>query len=416
MLILFATLFSTGCAGRKNLPLGEVPNLTPPDSSKSIQTKAYIEGRLAQSAKVLSISAPESKRAIRIVRRLKDAAGGRAVELPVYVIDAGPEMVNALAVNGSAIIVFKALLDKISDDNQIAAILAHELGHLSGKHAEDKGEESRSRWVNIGSSILGVAAAVAVAAAGGNSASVRNAGDLAQGISRSVGTGGIVKAYSREMENEADQIGIVLMARAGYRPEAAVELWKNAEKILGDQSAKHTTFWSTHPSSEDRFAKLDAALPYARSEFREQTFEQIQYAKQEDAKLERLGTDTRKAQEFYEKAMAQIRAGNSKASLQPLKKYLSYAEQYGWESVDVQFARQNLSLIEHSQPGQSPDVITPEEVAVLQKIKIWYINNSLSPAQAESLVETFKVSTRGLNPSQRLGSYLSTLNQLNAQR
>lgn len=410
--VTLVTMLSTGCATRKNLPLGEVPTITPPSELKVIQTKQYIERGGFEKGKILPIASPESKRVIRIVRRLKEAAGGKNIDLPVYTVDAGPEMVNALAVNGSAVLVFKALLDKIEDDNQVAAILAHELGHLSGKHSEDKGEEKRSKWVSIGSTIVGVAASVAVAAAGGSDSSISIAGDLGYGISKTVGTGGLVMAYSREMENEADQIGIVLMARAGYPPEAAVSLWKNAEELLGEKSGGVSTFWSSHPSFADRFTRLEAALPYAKSQFKEQTPEQIREAKLEDAKLDKISTDTAKAQELYDEAMAQIRKGNKKGSVQSLKQYLGFAEQYGWSTDDVQNARLSLSLLERNTLPSVADPVSEEETAVLSQLRKCYVDQNVNAATVDQIISGIQSGAQSMSSAARLELYLSYLKQV----
>lgn len=72
-----------------------------------------------------------------------------------------------MAVNGGAIVVFEKLVDRVPDDDQLAAVLSHEIAHMVARHHEDKGESERETGVSVFSTVLGTAAAVAVGLATG---------------------------------------------------------------------------------------------------------------------------------------------------------------------------------------------------------------------------------------------------------
>jgi predicted Zn-dependent protease len=76
-----------------------------------------------------------------------------------------------------------------------------------------------------------------------------------------VGMGAYALAYDRDMEYEADHIGMMLMAKAGYDPSAAIRFWTNSDEIFGGSNS--LSFFSTHPSNSDRLDALNEYLPIA---------------------------------------------------------------------------------------------------------------------------------------------------------
>jgi predicted Zn-dependent protease len=76
---------------------------------------------------------------------------------------------------------------------------------------------------------------------------------------------GVLLPWGRAQESEADQIGLTLMAKAGYDPASAIAFWERMSKVAGD---KPPEFLSTHPSDQTRIAQIKAWLPEARSHYR----------------------------------------------------------------------------------------------------------------------------------------------------
>jgi predicted Zn-dependent protease len=212
-------------------------------------------------AAAAQIQGKHGARVRKIVQKLAKAANINTA-IPVYIVNAGKD-VNAMAVNGGAIVVYEKLADRVPEDDQLAAVLGHEVAHMITLHHEDEGEDQRRNGVAIFSELLGAAASIAVTASTGSNAAGNLAGDLTGTTSAVIGDGAIVKAYSRDMEYEADHVGLMLMAKAGYDPMAAIRFWQNANRIFGEDLSG-SSFLSTHPSGPERIAALKEALPHTK--------------------------------------------------------------------------------------------------------------------------------------------------------
>jgi predicted Zn-dependent protease len=161
-----------------------------------------------------------------------------------YMIINAPKTVNAAAIAGGRIIIFTGILPVARDDAGLATIIGHEVGHVMAHHTAER--ISQNQLLN--------ALAVAAGAAGG--------GDLAVAAVGLGGQVGVLLPYSRAHETEADHIGILLMAKAGYDPRESVELWQRMDKA-SEGSGRPPEFLSTHPNPETRISNLEAWIPQA---------------------------------------------------------------------------------------------------------------------------------------------------------
>ena len=193
----------------------------------------------------------EYERIKRIVARI--AAVSHYPNFPYEAHLAEVDVVNAWCAPGGKIMVYTGLWDpqkglvKKGDDDQLAAVLAHEIAHATARHVT----ESNSRNVTI--AMAGAAAQTAIAA-GGSSFGADLFGQFF-----SNGMNLYVPSYSRKNEYEADKLGLYYMADAGYDPRAAVELWKKAATKKKDK----TSIYASHPASGDRTKALEKLLPEA---------------------------------------------------------------------------------------------------------------------------------------------------------
>lgn len=146
---------------------------------------------------------------------------------------------NAFALPGGYVGVNTGLFQVVHDENQLAAVMGHEIAHVIARHPAER--MSRQALVGTGTAVLGGAAP-----------------ELAN-IAAAAATLGLVLPFSREQESEADAIGLQYMARAGYDPHAAVEVWQNFA-ALGNSGP---SFLSTHPSPGDRIDNLRSMMPAA---------------------------------------------------------------------------------------------------------------------------------------------------------
>ena len=187
----------------------------------------------------------------RIVKRL--AAVSHYPNFPYEAHLAKVDTVNAWCAPGGKIMVYSGLWDpkkglvREGNEDELAAVLAHEIAHANARHVT----ESISRNMTI--MMVGTAVQTAMAAGG-----VPQGADLF-GQVFSDGMNIFIPSYSRKNELEADRIGLMYMAKAGYDPRVAVELWKRAAMRKKDR----TSIYASHPASGERARALEKALPEA---------------------------------------------------------------------------------------------------------------------------------------------------------
>jgi len=163
----------------------------------------------------------------------------------VQVVDA-PGTVNAFCMAGGKMGIYTGFWDKLhASDDEIAAVMGHEIGHALASHTREK--MSVSMAASLGAT---VAAAVIASRAGPNSFNSSN------NAMQSAAQVAVTLPNSREAETEADQIGIELAARAGFDPRASVTLWQKMAK----QGGRAPEFLSTHPSPENRAEQLSKLI------------------------------------------------------------------------------------------------------------------------------------------------------------
>lgn len=159
--------------------------------------------------------------------------------------------INAFAMAGGKVGVFTGLFKVASTDDELASVIAHEIAHITAKHVHER--LSQEMLAQAG----GVIGAVGLSTTG--------AGSLATPMVLNLygqGAGAQMMAYDREKEKEADFIGMMYAARAGYNPEAAIHVLEKLEAEMGSKGTQDTLA-STHPPTPDRIAKLTEALPKA---------------------------------------------------------------------------------------------------------------------------------------------------------
>lgn len=149
--------------------------------------------------------------------------------------------VNAFALPGGRIGVYSGILKVTKTDGQLAAVLAHEVGHVISRHGAERMSQSVAEQGGL----------IAVGAATNNSPYI--------GAALGLGTQyGIILPFSRTQEREADEVGLQLMAEAGFDPHQAIELWKNMEEASGGN--RPPELLSDHPSDPNRIQDLESHM------------------------------------------------------------------------------------------------------------------------------------------------------------
>ena len=240
LLALAAALALAGCAeGTTGLGL----NVVDPAQVEQMGLETW---QAIKAETPASTDRAAQARAQEISGRILRAAGKDPQRWEVVVFQ-GAE-VNAFALPGGKIGVYEGMFGAANTPDQMAAVIAHEIAHVDAAHAAERVN------TEVGSQLAAQIAGAAAAAAG-----VAAPETVAQVIG--VGTQyGVTLPYSRNQELEADRLGMQSMARAGYDPRGAVELWR---KLGGGGGARPPVFASTHPAPEARIASLEAELPAA---------------------------------------------------------------------------------------------------------------------------------------------------------
>ncbi|MCS6917237.1 MAG: M48 family metallopeptidase [Chitinophagales bacterium] len=156
---------------------------------------------------------------------------------------------NAWCLPGGKIAVYTGILPITKDETGLAVVMGHEVGHALARHGNER--MSHGLLAQMG----GIALAVALAE---QPQATQELFSQAYGLGVSVGA---LLPYSRLQESEADKIGLVLMAAAGYDPNKAIDFWQRMKQATG--SSEVPAFFSTHPSDDQRIAEIKKFLPEA---------------------------------------------------------------------------------------------------------------------------------------------------------
>ena len=158
------------------------------------------------------------------------------------------EAVNAWCMPGGKVVVYTGILPITKNENGLAVVMGHEIAHAVANHGKER--MSQGLVTQLG----GMALAKALET---KKEETQNLFLTAYGLGATVG---VLLPYSRTHESEADHLGLIFMAMAGYNPNEAVAFW---ERMAADKSGAPPEFLSTHPSDETRIRKIKEALPEA---------------------------------------------------------------------------------------------------------------------------------------------------------
>ncbi len=157
--------------------------------------------------------------------------------------------VNAFCLPGGKVAFYEGIMPVCADDTGVAVVMGHEVAHAMARHGGER--VSQSMVAQLGTE-------VAAEVIGSKDPAVREM--VAVGLGAGVNVG-VMLPFSRKHESEADQIGLILMAKAGYDPRAAPKFWERMNAMAG--GSRPPEFLSTHPNPETRIAQLQSWMPEA---------------------------------------------------------------------------------------------------------------------------------------------------------
>lgn len=165
------------------------------------------------------------------------------------------EPANAFAIPGGKVVIFTGILSVTQNETGLATVMGHEIAHAIARHGNER--MSQGLVAQMG----GMALSVALSS---KSQETQQLFMTAYGMGAQVG---VLLPYSRLQESEADEIGLVFMAKAGYDPRKAIDFWQRmAEKSDGGTPPE---FLSTHPSHKSRIEEIKKHLPMAMRYYRQ---------------------------------------------------------------------------------------------------------------------------------------------------
>jgi predicted Zn-dependent protease len=181
------------------------------------------------------------------------AAVSHYPDLPYTVTLIHTNIVNAACAPGGQIIFWEGLYDPkigmVQNDNELAAVMAHEIAHATARHTT----KTLTRHAPY-------SVALAIGALAAELTDNRDLA-LAMGAAFVLYQGVLLPKYSREHEYEADRLGLLYMADAGYDPRAAPALWRRMHSQSNNPSFAH--WFASHPSHRDRYRALESMMPEA---------------------------------------------------------------------------------------------------------------------------------------------------------
>jgi predicted Zn-dependent protease len=166
-----------------------------------------------------------------------------------FVVIENDDVLNAFALPGGKVAVYSGLLRALPDDAALAAVIGHEVAHAVARHGAER--MSHMLLAQLGQAGLNMAVS-------SKSPAAVRAINLAYGVGVGVG---VLLPFSRKEELEADYIGMIYMAKAGYDPTEAIRLWERMAEMR--EGGAPPEFLSTHPADATRINKLKEHLPQA---------------------------------------------------------------------------------------------------------------------------------------------------------
>jgi predicted Zn-dependent protease len=163
---------------------------------------------------------------------------------------------NAFCLPGGKVGVYTGIIPYTEDEAGLATVIGHEVAHAVARHGGERVSQQ------MGLEVVGAVIGTSMQDSKWQAAVVS-----AYGLGSQVG---YALPHSRKQESEADEMGLLYMARAGYNPEAAVEFWQRFAELEKQQGGT-PSFLRTHPLSEDRVRRLRELMPRAVREYRAQT-------------------------------------------------------------------------------------------------------------------------------------------------
>lgn len=262
ILLSIVAMLLVSCGTTSTVPItGRKQNLLVSDEQVlSLSNQQYQE--YMKSAKI-STNATQTAMVKRVGQNLANAvvsylnANGLGAEVSQYKWEFNlvqDKQVNAFCMPGGKIVVYEGILPVTQDEASLAIVLGHEIAHAVAKHSAER--LSNAYKQQYGMQILG-----AVAQGAGVSSTITQLGTQVLGVGAQAWSSG----FSRKQESEADHMGLIFAAMAGYDPQVAVNFWQRMSSATGGGSS---SIFSDHPTDATRIKQIKGWLPEAKKYYK----------------------------------------------------------------------------------------------------------------------------------------------------
>ncbi|MCI0546652.1 MAG: M48 family metallopeptidase [Candidatus Rokubacteria bacterium] len=245
--LAFGVLVAVIAVGCESVPItgrSQIMLVSPGDETK-MGVQSY---RDIVSKSAVSKDPAVNALVVRVGQRIAAATGRTDLQWEYTVIE--DKQANAFALPGGKIAVYTGILPITRDEAGLAAVIGHEVGHVIARHGGERVSQQMVTEMGISAVMAGLGSGNPV---------------ITQGVGAALGVGasyGVLMPFGRQQESEADHIGLILMAKAGYDPRAARDLWIRFGQAA--QGSQRPPEWlSTHPSEDTRVKQIEEWLPEA---------------------------------------------------------------------------------------------------------------------------------------------------------
>lgn len=252
--LLCVLLMLGGCetnpyTGRHQLLMSSVAEEIQMGAQAYSQVKSDPKMRQSQDPREIEPVKRVAARIIEAAKRSKYGEIAQQFQWEVTVIK-DDKTLNAFALPGGKIAVYTGIFSVAKTEAGLAAVMGHEVVHALARHGAER--MSQGQLTNAALQVAGVAA------------QANGGGLMSQAAMAALGVGaqvGVLLPFSRKHESEADYIGILLAADAGYDPRESIHLWERMEQLSGGKGPSE--YLSTHPGHETRIEQLKQWMPEA---------------------------------------------------------------------------------------------------------------------------------------------------------
>ncbi len=268
--LLIACLLAgqTSCLSTNVPPVGQQGGpFTPENDERRLWDQAREEERKLRDKAALYQDPILEDYLNRVAQRLEppEMRQQEAIRIQVFVIK-DPSL-NAFTYPTGSVYVHTGLLARLENEAQLAIVLGHETTHATHRHALEFQRSARNKM--IGFSIASIVGSIAVANAAGRKAEkgdyssayvLSQVGNIMVGLGLELGFLASVNGFGRELEREADEVGMERMVAAGYDPRQAPRVFEILKDNHGDDSRMEVFFFGSHPRLDERIADMQELL------------------------------------------------------------------------------------------------------------------------------------------------------------